>query len=325
MCVYIVYIPKDKLNNIEKNIYSIHESFYYPSNLNALLLFLEAKYTKILSSGLQQGMTVNKESERELMHRLLLEGIPFYISSLLKTKLKQYEESISEQPMLLAHPSSVNDKSMLNFIPKQNIEEIIKSNYTVIPNKIYTDLPQYELYSQFRYLYMQGEFEDESIKDNNHRSDFIFNFHINYFEKSKHKLITKLTHCLYALPFELNNNYPMFQCQVNDYVQCSYFRENFSYINTNYDSSFTHDTGKKFTYMVVLFPDEVELNKRILNIKLHDNDNNKSVYDIKLTEPLSAVLIKSRRIGYEIPKHTFPFILMFYYIHGPIDKDNFTC
>jgi hypothetical protein len=234
---YVVYIPKDKLNNIEKNIYSIHESFYYPSNLNALLLFLETKYTKILSSGLQQGMTINKESERELMHRLLLEGIPFYISSLLKTKLKQYEESISEQPMLLAHPSSVKDKSMLNFIPKQNIEEIIKSNYTVILNKIYTDLPQYELYSQFKYLYMQGEFEDESIKDNNHRSDFIFNFHINFFEKSKHKLITKLTHCLYALPFELNNNYPTFQCQVNDYVQCSYFRENFSYVNARFSGN----------------------------------------------------------------------------------------
>ena len=63
------------MNNIEKNLNEIYASFFYPSNLNEVLLFLEGKFTKIVESGKAQGMTLNKESEKELMHRLLLEEI----------------------------------------------------------------------------------------------------------------------------------------------------------------------------------------------------------------------------------------------------------
>ena len=110
------------MNNIEKNLNEIYASFFYPSNLNEVLLFLEGKFTKIVESGKAQGMTLNKESEKELMHRLLLEGLPFYIAAKLKDKLKKYEESISEQPLLLAHPSSITNPKMINFIPRNNIE-----------------------------------------------------------------------------------------------------------------------------------------------------------------------------------------------------------
>ena len=313
------------MNNIEKNINEIYETFYYPSNLNEVLLFLDAKFSKIVEGGLKQGMTLNKESEKELVHRLLLEGLPFYICSKLKDKLKKYEESISEQPLLLAHPSIITDKKMINFIPPNNIEEIIKEDYTVINKKIYEDCHHYEIYNQFKYLYMEGVFEDESVKDKTRRSDFILNFHINYFEKSKHKIITELTQSIYALPFELNKNYPNFQLQINDYVQCSYFRENFSSVQVNYDSSFTHDTGKKITYIVVLFPDEVELSKREVIINLYDQKNQQKVKEVKLITSLSGILFKTRKMGFEIPKHNIPFVLLIYYIHGPIDKDNFSC
>ena len=313
------------MNNIEKNLNEIYASFFYPSNLNEVLLFLEGKFTKIVESGKAQGMTLNKESEKELMHRLLLEGLPFYIAAKLKDKLKKYEESISEQPLLLAHPSSITNPKMINFIPPNNIEEIIKGDFTVINKKIYEDCHPYEIYSHFKYLYMEGVFEDESSKEGVHRADFILNFHINYFEKSKHKIITELSQSIYALPFELNKNFPNFQLQVNDYVQCAYFRENFSYVDKNYDSSFFHDTGKKLTYIVILFPDEVELSKREITIQLYDQKSQNLVKEVKLSTPLSGLLFKTRKLGFQIPKHSIPFCLLIYYIHGPIDKDNFTC
>ena len=318
------YIPKENMNNIEKNLYEIYESFFRPINLNQMLLFFEGKFEKIKNKGESEGMILTKESEKELMHRLLLEGMPFYIVNILKQTLKKYEGSISEQPMLLANPSAINDKRMVNFLSGENIQDLINGKYTIMDKNIYEniDLNNYEIYNQFKYIYMEGLFEDESINDNLNRSDYVLNFSINYFEKSKHKIVSTLTQAIYAIPFELNMKYPIFQLQINDYIQCSYFRENFSYIGKCYDSSFDHDTGKKLTYMVVLFPDEVELSKRICHIKLYDQINSELIQEVNLTKPLSGILIKSRNVFYEVNKHDFPFIIMFYFIHGPIDKEH---
>ena len=46
-------------------------------------------------------MVLQEKKEKELIHKILLEGIPFYMSNLLKNKLKEYENSISEQPALI--------------------------------------------------------------------------------------------------------------------------------------------------------------------------------------------------------------------------------
>ena len=317
------YIPKEKLNNIEKNLFEIYESFFFPSNLNDFLIYFSQKFDKISKSGISQGLTLDKESEKELMHRLLLEGVPFYINRLLINKIKKYEESISEQPMLLANPSMIKEKRMVNFIPSKNIEEIIKNDLTIIDKNIYEeDLNCYEIYNQIKYLYMEGIFEDNSAKEGTHRTDFLLNFNINYFEKSKHKIITTLTHSIYALPFELNMKYPNFQLQTNDYIQLVYFRENFSFIGKSFDCSLKFDTGKKLIYFVVLFPDEVELSKRVFNIKIYSQKNDELISDVKLTKPLSGIIVKARKVKYEIPKHNFPFAVMMYFIHGPIDREN---
>lgn len=298
---------------------------YYPTNLNQFLLFFSSKYSKITQSGLQEGLTLPPEAEKDLLHRILLEGIPFFLAQLLKQKLKVFEESISEQPMLLAHPSNITDPKVINMIPSSNIEQIIKKDFTIVNKKIYEDLSEYEIYNQFKYLYMEGLFEDESAKDNTHRADFLFNFHINYFDKSKHKVISELSQIIYALPFELNKKYPLFSLQINEYVQCSYFRENHSYVNMTCDSSFDNDTGKKLTYLLVLFPDEVELSKRVMKINLYDQKSKELLSRVELKTPLSGVLFKTRKVAYEIQKQDIPFILIFYYMHGPIDKNTLTC
>ena len=88
------------MNTYEKQIYEIYDSFFTPTNLNNLLLFLEEKYSKILEKGKSQGMTLKQDEEKDLIHKILLEGVPFYISELLRKKLKDYENSISEQPAL---------------------------------------------------------------------------------------------------------------------------------------------------------------------------------------------------------------------------------
>ena len=323
-----IYIPKNKMNTYEKLLYEIYESFFTPDNLNSLLLYLEEKFSKIIKKGESQGMILQEKEENDLTHKILLEGIPFYMSNLLKQKMKDFENSISEQPALIANPLAVKDKDMINFLSGENIKNLVTGLYTVMNRNIYEkkDIEPYEMYNQFKYMYDEGLFEEKSNVEN--RTDFIFNFHINYFKESKFKIVTNLTEAIYSLPYELNMKNPEFQLQINDYIQASFFRPDYSEVKTTMDSSMDYDTGKKLTFLLVLFPNEVSLNDRYIEIYLTEknksNDETGEKHTVKLDKPLSGVIFKTRRISYEIKKRNIPYVLLTFYIHGPKDpKNNF--
>lgn len=323
-----IYIPKDKMNTYEKLLFEIYESFFTPDNLNKLLLYLEEKFDKIIKKGQSQGMILQEKEENDLTHKILLEGVPFYMSNLLRQKMKDFENSISEQPALIANPLSIKDKNMINFLSGENIKDLVTGLYCVINRNIYErkDIEPYEMYNQFKYMYDEGLFEEKPNMET--RTDFIFNFHINYFKESKFKIVTNLTEAIYSLPYELNMKNPEFQLQINDYIQTSFFRPNYSEIKSTMDSSLDYDTGKKLTFLLVLFPNEISLKDRYIEIFLTEknksSDENGKKHLIKLDKPLSGVIFKTRRISYEIKKRNIPFILITFYLHGPKDpKNNF--
>ena len=286
-----IYIPKDKMNTYEKLLLEIYESFFTQNNLNSLLLYLEEKFSNIIKKGESQGMTLQKKEENDLIHKILLEGIPFYMSNLLKQKLKDFENSISEQPALIANPLAIKDKKMINFLTGENIKNLVNDLYSIINRNIYEsiDIEPYEMYNQFKYMYDEGLFEEKYNMEN--RKDFLFNFHINYFKESKFKIVSNLTEAIYSLPYELNMKNPEFQLQINDYIQASFFRPNYSEVKTTMDSSIDYDTGKKLTFFLVLFPNEVSLTDRYIEIflkeKLHLELNDKSRFSEKSSNTIS--------------------------------------
>lgn len=161
------------------------------------------------------------------------------------------------------------------------------------------------------------------------RTDFTFKFHFSYFNKnSKFKQIDMFSNSVKYLPYELNGKFPNFALQTNEYLQASYFVENTSYIDMMSDSSFEEgcDTGKKLTAMFFLFPDDLKLNKRKLNLKIKNmSSNNEDVFNVCVKQPLSCVMIKARKISYQIERQNFPFVVVFYYMHGPADRKEYTC
>ena len=323
-----IYIPKDKMNTYEKLLLEIYESFFTQNNLNSLLLYLEEKFSNIIKKGESQGMTLQKKEENDLIHKILLEGIPFYMSNLLKQKLKDFENSISEEPALIANPLAIKDKKMINFLTGENIKNLVNDLYSIINRNIYEsiDIEPYEMYNQFKYMYDEGLFEEKFNMEN--RKDFLFNFHINYFKESKFKIVSNLTEAIYSLPYELNMKNPEFQLQINDYIQASFFRPNYSEVKTTMDSSIDYDTGKKLTFFLVLFPNEVSLTDRYIEIFLKEknksDDETGKTHKIILDKPLSGIIFKTRRISYEIKKRNIPFVLFTFYMHGPKDpKYNF--
>ncbi len=119
------------MNNIEKNLHEYYSTFYYPKNIEELLLYMNSKYQNIVDSGLKSGLQLDSESEKQLLHRLIIEGISYFIADKLKKKMLSYEESISEQPMLLAHPSGVTNQDYLNFVNSSKLKELIEEGYCV--------------------------------------------------------------------------------------------------------------------------------------------------------------------------------------------------
>ncbi len=198
------------------------------------------------------------ETEKNLIHKLCLEGTPFYIFEKIKTLIKKYEESISEQPMLLAHPSGIANKDLINNLNPNLIGDLVEKHYFYKDEKLYYHIDEYKLYDEFKYLYSEGYFEDISLKFQG-RKDLIYKYNINFFKNSKHKQINEFSNLLYCLPFELNSKLPILSLQTNDYILLSYFRENHSLIMNNIDSSFDNDTGKKITAIVPIFSRDLEV------------------------------------------------------------------
>ena len=128
------------MNNIERNLFEIYETFYYQFNIEKLLVYLNDSFQRITKLGMKDGLTVDAEAEREIVHRIMLEGVPHYIQRELRNKLKEYEESISEQPMLLAHPSGVENKDYLRYIESKYIAELVNNDYVKIDEKIYPEM-----------------------------------------------------------------------------------------------------------------------------------------------------------------------------------------
>ncbi len=128
------------MNNFETNLFEIYEQFYYPSSIEKLLTYLNDKFERITKQGLKDGLQLDKEAERELVHKLMLEGIPFYLNQQLKNKMKSFEESISEQPMLLAYPNTIKKQSLLNFIDPKYIFKLVNDHYVAIDEKLYPEM-----------------------------------------------------------------------------------------------------------------------------------------------------------------------------------------
>lgn len=168
------------------------------------------------------------------------------------------------------------------------------------------------------------------------RSDFMFKHTYGYFKNSKHADLNEFSNLIYYLPFELNKHYSNFQLQTNDYIQASFFRENYSCISESMDASLIEgrDTGKKLTVVFALFPEDLEISRRKLNFRVKYQQESKegkesdptenSWIELELCNPMSCLIFKSRKFTYEVPRLDFPFILVFYYIHGPMDKTNFS-
>ena len=325
---YKIFIPKDKMNNVEKNLSEIYEKFFYDDNLLKLTTYLNDKYKSINIKAKRDGMCMAVDDERDFIHNLLKEGVNFYLCSKLKNQLREFEESVSSAPMLLANPGSIEKdlrNDLLNCLPSNSIDDLLKKSISIIDANIFkSNINEYELFNELKYLYHEGRFE---TLDLNNLKCFALKFHKDFFQKSRFSNAEKLAKMLCYLPYELNLKFQEFSLQVSDYIQYLYFKKDSKHLfDFTRDSSIDkkYDTGKKITLIFVLFPDELKLSERniVLQVKFFNNDNigKEDVSEIVIDKPMTLIMLKSRVISYKIKEVCVDFGLVMYYIHGPIDE-----
>jgi len=208
-----IFIPKENMNNLEKVLLEIYERFYYEDNVLKLVSYLNEKYKSITTKAKRDGMTMAVDDERDFLHNLLKEGVNFYLCSKLRNKLREFEESVSSQPMLLANPGGVDKdhrENLLNKLPSNLIFDLLKYSVVKIDKNLYDDINEYELYNEFKYLYLEGRFESLSL---DYLNCYSFKFHKDFFKSTKFANIDKLSRQLNYLPYELNMK---FSLQIKD-------------------------------------------------------------------------------------------------------------
>jgi len=315
------------MNNIEKNLYDIYEKFYYNDDILKLVTYLNDKYTSIVIKARRDGMSLAIDDEKDFLHNLLKEGVNFYLCSKLKNKLREYEESISSQPMLLANPGSLeieSRKDLLNKLPKCSLNDLINNTYMKIDENIYNSINPYEMYEEVKYLYLEGKFETIELS---HLKCFQLKYNKNFFSTSKKfNNLNQFSNEVVYLPYELNMKFQEFSLQVSDYINIFLFKAKHSLFDYTIDSSLNrnYDSGKKLTVGFILFPNELLLSERKVTIefKLIDTSSNslyEEVNEYVLTKPMSMFILKSRLVGYRIKEINIDFSIIFYYLHGPID------
>lgn len=101
------------MNNIEKNFAEVFSEFFYDSSVKETVSNLHDRFKAIVKKGKAQEMTLTKEDEQFLLHNVMLKGVPFILAERLKERLKSFEESVSEAPLLVANPSTIKRQDLL--------------------------------------------------------------------------------------------------------------------------------------------------------------------------------------------------------------------
>lgn len=93
------------MSTLEKEINGLLKSRFIEINLHKILDDANKSYQGILAKGRAQGMEIDPESDRHVVHKCLFETTNKYIVEEIKSVMVNEEQTYSKQPLLLAHPS----------------------------------------------------------------------------------------------------------------------------------------------------------------------------------------------------------------------------
>ena len=284
---------------------------------------LAETFFRIKNQGIKDKLPWDKENEQYVLHEVLREGVQKEFLIEIKKRMLQEQKIDSKQPGLFATPSVWERQHKdipLDLLKSNTIENLILKGYGFQNDFMSSDFVR-ALYKELHYLSLEGKFE-EMIQEQEVRNDRCLWVTLSEIEKKDFKFLYHLCERLSALPYELNKKNTQLVAQISETCQISYFPEN-SYHKLHIDSAFEGklDNGKKITclYFCNIDPDnKIESAKiRVYNQVLVKGKED--IYEEFDMEWDGLLVMKSRKVGYQILEGKGKRFIVRFWINGPAD------
>ncbi|EGR28451.1 hypothetical protein IMG5_174900 [Ichthyophthirius multifiliis] len=317
-----IYIPKSEQTHIEKSAIEALDKHKLPYLLPELLDYISKKFFKLKNDGIKDNLKWDKQTQGYLTAECLKGGCQqFFIQKIKEFSIRdQSIETCNSFDLEKNHP-----KTQLNFLQSQNISQLINQGYTYIKNFINNTDFNINLYKEFNFLEIDGRFE-EQVNEKSGRSDRVLWVSLSEISDKDFKNFKEICVRLTSIPYELNEK-TQFLAQISELFQVSYFKNNGSYQEKHFDSSFegNQDNGRKLTVLYfsnldndINCKDQGKI--RIYPDFLKDDQNKYVEFE---TEVDSLLILKSRVIPYEIlPNNNQKRYIIRFWVTGPADKNK---
>ena len=191
----------------------------------------------------------------------MLETVNRLIFQEVYAELKQSDQSVSQQPGLLAHPSAVMQ------MPECNLDQLTGERFTNLMQKGYVVINDFFAYREASQLLrpvmanmflleMESKFtirRPRYAADELTRVDKFLDFNLSQLEGNEDlAILNKLAKLQFFIPYEINKKAQL-NLQVSEQFQMSFVDKDHSFIKRRADSVFgKHDSGFKLTMLFVV-------------------------------------------------------------------------
>ena len=324
-----IYIPSNKMTTLQKLINNILIPYNFNYIVPKMLETLAQSYARIKNSGVKDKLSWDDQAEKYVLTEVLKEGCVVELTKVLREKIQEEQLCDSQQPLLLATPSTWYEKYpklKLDFLDPQILAELHKKGYA--SKYKFIDAIEYDkkLYEELTYFDFEGWFEAVSLKEVAIRSDKIMWMNLGDIKKEKSNALWHISNIFYALPFELNLKSNSFS-QISEIIQVSVFDQNEpGFHKLHWDSSFekNNDNGRKFSVLYFCYKGKINGNSTV-NFYEYQENTKDPLLSFKLSIKSNLfVILKSRLISYELNIESMDeklFILHFW-VNGPANHIN---
>ena len=239
------------------------------------------------------------------------------------------EQSYSKQPMLVAHPSHIKQLITASQAEGDQSEYVLQKASGYSMEQISPELFESFLSESFAVKSSFLECPLETLKavesrvgillppDQRPRNDKHFDFNITQIEGiEEYKELHAVARLLYCIPFEMNMRASWLQLQLSEHFEVSYYQEGLWH-RKHIDSGFSKteadfDTGVKVTFLYAIGKGEATVQIWV------EGELKKEVAMTSNT----LIIMKSRRVEYEITGKLGKLFIVYGKISGPVDTSK---
>lgn len=137
------YIPEEHMSSVDKAINArVSTATFFKQRIRLILERANTACKSILARAKERGMVIESDQIKELHAKSMLETVNRLIFQEVYAELKRSDQSVSKQPGLLAHPSTVMS------MPDCNLDQLSGDRFTTLMQQGYVIVNDFLAYRE---------------------------------------------------------------------------------------------------------------------------------------------------------------------------------